>query len=78
MFFLVLTPMAIQDFVGFAGLYETKLISECIQGAFFKNKKFVGVEFQDYFDPISLVTIALVLTAVCTHVSLQSSLLISV
>ena len=48
-----------------------KLISEIIQDAIFKNKKSkkpIGVKFQQYFDPISLATIALVLTAV--HVAL--------
>ena len=54
-----------QDIDDHTGLYETKLISECIQDAFFKNKRSIGVEFQDHFDPISLATIALVLTMVC-------------
>lgn len=57
--------MAAQDVYNFTGLYENKLISECIQDAFFKNKRSVGVEFQAYFDPISLATIALALTTVC-------------
>lgn len=53
-----------QDIHNYTGLYETKLISECIQDALFKKKRSVGVEFQDHFDPISLATIALVLTTV--------------
>jgi hypothetical protein len=56
--------MLAQDRKALTGLYETKLISEVIQAAFFKNKKAVGVKFKDYFNPISLVTIALVFTAV--------------
>lgn len=46
------------------GLYETKLISEGLQAAWFKDKKSLGVEFSTYFDPITLVTIALILMAV--------------
>ena len=53
-----------QDHESLWGLYETKLISEVIQEAFFKNNRAIGVEFQSYFNPITLVTIALVLTAV--------------
>ena len=53
-----------QDRENLSGLYETKLISKVIQEAFFKNKRAIGVEFQSYFNPITLVTIALVLTAV--------------
>jgi hypothetical protein len=53
-----------QDRENLSGLYEAKLISEVIQEAFFKNTRAIGVEFQSYFNPISLVTIALVLTAV--------------
>jgi hypothetical protein len=46
------------------GLYEMKLISEGLQAAWFKDKKSFGVEFSQYFDPVALVTIALILTAV--------------
>ena len=53
-----------QDRENLSGLYETKLISEVIQDAFFKNNRAIGVEFQSYFNPITLVTIAFVLTAV--------------
>lgn len=53
-----------QDREALSGLYEAKLISEVIQAAFFKNKKAVGVKFKDYFNPITLITIALVITAV--------------
>jgi hypothetical protein len=53
-----------QDRENLSGLYEAKLISEIIQEAFFKNKRAIGVEFQSYFNPITLVTIALVITAV--------------
>jgi hypothetical protein len=56
-----------QDHENLSGLYEAKLISEIIQEGFFKNKRAIGVEFQSYFNPITLVTIALVVTAV--HIS---------
>jgi hypothetical protein len=48
-----------------SGLYDTKLISEVIQDTFFKNNRAIGVEFQRYFNLITLVTIAFVLTAIC-------------
>jgi hypothetical protein len=37
-----------QDRENLSGLYETKLISEVIREAFFKNKRAIGVEFQSY------------------------------
>jgi hypothetical protein len=54
-----------QNYKNLSGLYEIKLISEVIQEAFFKNKRAIGVEFQSYFNPITLVTIALILMAIC-------------
>ena len=54
-----------QDHENLLGLYETKLISKVIQDAFFKNNRAIGVKFQSYFNPITLVTIDLVPTAVC-------------
>ncbi|KIM71219.1 hypothetical protein PILCRDRAFT_93972 [Piloderma croceum F 1598] len=53
-----------KDRENLSGLYETKLISEVIQDVFFKNNRAIGVEFQSYFNPITLVTIAFVLTAI--------------
>jgi len=53
-----------KDMENMTGLYETKLISEGLQATWFKDKKSFGVEFLKYFDPIALVTIALILTAV--------------
>lgn len=55
--------MFCQDRDNLTGLYETKLISEGIHAAWFNEKKALGVEFSNYFKPISVVTIALVLTA---------------
>jgi len=40
-----------------------KIISEAIQAAWFSHKKAMGVEYSDYFNPLSLVTLALTLTA---------------
>jgi hypothetical protein len=46
------------------GFCSNKIISEAIQVAWFSYKKAMGVEYSDYFNPLSLVTLALTLTAV--------------
>lgn len=51
----------INQFVGFA---ENKLIGTIIKEAWFRTKKDVGVCFEASFCPISLVTIALILTVI--------------
>ena len=56
--------MSCQDQDNLTSLYETKLISEGIHAAWFSEKKVLGVEFSEYFKPIPIVTIALVLTVV--------------
>ncbi|KIM77565.1 hypothetical protein PILCRDRAFT_11985 [Piloderma croceum F 1598] len=45
------------------GFCSNKIISEAIQAAWFSHKKAMGVEYSDYFNPLSLVTLALTLTA---------------
>ena len=46
------------------GFYQNKLFFEALQDAWFSNKHDVSVKFSKYFQPISLVTIALIATTV--------------
>lgn len=46
------------------GFCQNKLISEAIQAAWFDSKTALGVKFMKYFKPITLVSLALTLTAV--------------
>ncbi|OBZ67721.1 hypothetical protein A0H81_12088 [Grifola frondosa] len=50
-----------------SGFAQHKYISELIQKSFFKNTRALGVEYQRYFDPIPLVTIAFIFTVISAN-----------
>ncbi|OBZ69717.1 hypothetical protein A0H81_10480 [Grifola frondosa] len=52
-----------------SGFSQHPYIFELIQKAFFKNTRSLGVEFRKYFDPIPMVTIAFVLTAISANIN---------
>ncbi|OBZ68083.1 hypothetical protein A0H81_11961 [Grifola frondosa] len=47
--------------------FHYKHVSDLIQKAFFKNTRALGVEYQKYFDPIPLVTIAFIFTVISAN-----------
>ncbi|OBZ74733.1 hypothetical protein A0H81_05569 [Grifola frondosa] len=50
-----------------SGFAQHKHVSDLIQKAFFKNTRALGVEYQKYFDPIPLVTIAFIFTVISAN-----------
>ena len=46
------------------GIYNHPIIQKAVNKMWFNNKRDEGVLFQDYFNPISVSSIALILTAV--------------
>ena len=45
------------------GFCQNKIISEALQEAWFSHKHAIGAEYPKYFNPVPLVTLALILTA---------------
>ena len=44
------------------GFCQNKIISEALQEAWFSHKHAIGAEYPKYFNPVPLVTLALILT----------------
>ena len=59
--------MCPQDPETLSGYAQHKIISDVLHEAWFLNKTACGVEFASYFKPISLVTLALIFSAVRVH-----------
>jgi hypothetical protein len=49
------------------GLYKAQIIQKVVNTMWFANKRDEGVVFSEWFNPITPVTLALVLTAVSAH-----------
>lgn len=71
-----LSPCFLQNIDELTGFAGNKVISESLQGAWFSDKTSPGVEFSKYFKPISLVTLAFILTTVCYFLFSLSYILI--
>ena len=63
--FKLLLMYVLQDVAEQTGFAQHKIISETLHEVWFGNKTAPGVEFSDYFKPISLATLASILTGVC-------------
>ena len=46
------------------GIYSHPIIQKAVNKMWFKNKRDEGIMYPDYFNPISVPSIALILTAV--------------
>jgi len=46
------------------GIYNNPIIQKAVNKMWFNNKRDEGIVYQDYFNPISIPSIALILTAV--------------
>ena len=46
------------------GIYNHPIIQKAVNKMWFMNKRDEGIIFQDYFNPLSIPSIALILTAV--------------
>ena len=53
------------------GFCQNKIISEALQEAWFSHKHAIEAEYLKYFNPVPLVTLALILTA-ASHSFVQS------
>ena len=56
------------------GIFRNPLIELAIKESFFKNKKDIGVKYANYFNPMPLETIALIVTMVSVPVRVCSAL----
>lgn len=56
--------VSLQDVEARSGFAQHKIISEILHEVWFMNKTALGVEFANYFKPISLATLALIFSAV--------------
>jgi hypothetical protein len=54
----------VQDIENQAGFAQHKIISEVLHEVWFNRKTAIGVEFSEYFKPISLATMASIFTGV--------------
>jgi hypothetical protein len=54
----------VQDVKKQSGFAQHKIISEVLHEVWFDHKTAIGVEFSDYFKPISLTTMASIFTGV--------------
>jgi hypothetical protein len=57
------------------GLYKGQIIQKVINAMWFANKRDEGVLYPQWFSPISIEMLALVLTAVCTNLTIFVMLL---
>ena len=53
------------------GFCQHEIISEALQEAWFSHKHAIGAEYPKYFNPVPLVTLALILTA-ASHILLYN------
>lgn len=68
------THAPLQDRVAQTGYMRNPIILQALIDAFFKNKKFPGNVYPQYFNPISVYSFTFVLVTVCGLLSLDSVL----